>query len=164
MFENGQIVFNETKGGWELVVTGKVFDDGTGKGKDFVNAVNSEWTSSTKQNGKLLTIRTNLSLTKDKKEASLTLKRCTDCKPSLLPNGGYTTNPGQAIRGGDTVWLMQDAGKETFVHEFGHILGLGHQLDKTNSIMSYSSNKAVKGSDVARLVTWYYGPYLDSKE
>jgi len=164
MFERGDIKFNESTGSLELTVTGKVYDDGTGQGQDFINAVNADWTASTTENGKQMSIRTSLTLTTDKDQASLTLKNCTDCLPELRPDGTLVTNPGSAYRGDKLIFLMPNAGRTTYVHEFGHILGLGHQLDTTNSIMSYSSSAKVLGSDVSRLVSWYYGPYLDAKD
>lgn len=68
---------------------------------------------------------------------------------------------GEAERGGRNIWLIEAALKDTMLHEFGHLLGLGHQLDTTNSIMNYSPEAAILPSDVKRLVHWYYGPYLD---
>jgi len=167
MRKNGNVAFNEESGNWELVISGGVYDDGTGQGQDFIDAVNADWSGTTAVDsavGKTLTIRTNLSQTNDKAGAALVLKNCLTCVPRFKSDGTLITNPGNAERGGRIIRLMGDSDRTTYVHEFGHVLGLGHQRNSTNSIMSYSIDARVKDSDIGRLVRWYYGPYSDDKE
>src|SRR5690606_34301807 len=50
--------------------------------------------------------------------------------------------------------LMSRSG--TAAHEFGHMIGLGHQSNSTNSIMSYATNRSVSnGTDLKRLAQGY---------
>jgi hypothetical protein len=164
MIVNGHIVYNVTEGKWELNITARVFDNGTGKGEDFIKAVNSEWSgTSTTVGGKELSINVNLTLTKNHNKASLVLNVCDDCGRRTNKKGDIIETAGSANRGGRDINLIRSASKGTYLHEFGHAMGSGHQLDSSNSIMSYSTERKVLDSDRERLVKWYYGYYLNKK-
>lgn len=40
-------------------------------------------------------------------------------------------------------------------HDMGHILGLYHQENRTNSLMSYSHSRVLTGNDLKRLAEGY---------
>lgn len=81
---------------------------------------------------------------------AFTLAECSPVvcsKPNIM--GGWT--------GGSKKWLefRPTAPAQTRVHEFMHFAGLMHQWNITNSLMSYSPNRSLQGTDVHRLYDAY---------
>ena len=167
LINNGGVTYKNTRGRREtLSVTGLVYDHGTGQGQAFVDAVNEGWTTSEMNNGVTVQVmRTSVALTDDPSKASFTLQNCGagQCPLKVGKNGGLVQTEGRARIGGSVIFLTAAADKKTYVHEFGHSLGLGHQENKFNSIMSYSRNAKVLGSDVSKLVKAYVAdPYVNN--
>jgi hypothetical protein len=53
-------------------------------------------------------------------------------------------------------WTFESRNSLTMAHEFGHVLGLYHQFNSTNSIMSYKHDtRHVTGDDLARVYRCY---------
>jgi hypothetical protein len=64
---------------------------------------------------------------------------------------------GAAERGGSKIWhsTIQFSRSTTPAHEFGHILGFGHQPPNTNRIMSYDSYREVGKFETQMLINAY---------
>lgn len=91
----------------------------------------------------------------------LTLSRCTvsvcvrtDNNGKMIMAAGAANRGG---RGGNNIWhsSIQFSRYNTPAHEFGHILGFGHQSGGTNRIMSYDSYREVSKFEIEKLVKSY---------
>jgi hypothetical protein len=95
-------------------------------------------------------ITLSVDLVQNTQNPAFTLAACSPstCTSSAI-QGGWT--------GGNTrrLEISPTARTGTRVHEFLHFAGLGHQWNRTNSIMSYSATRSLKFTDVERL----YGAY-----
>lgn len=54
-----------------------------------------------------------------------------------------------------TIQISPTARLGSRAHEFLHQVGLGHQFNRTNSIMGYSADRTVKFSDAERVYEAY---------
>ena len=108
----------------------------------------------------------NLSITfvrvSSKKEADLFINRCGySCRKEVAASGLNINKMSAFVRGvgrGNEVLINRmeyDTTRRTLTHEFGHYLGLHHQENKTNSIMSYSESRSVLAIDRRRLYDGY---------
>ncbi|WP_241969901.1 RHS repeat-associated core domain-containing protein [Pseudidiomarina taiwanensis] len=81
------------------------------------------------------------------------------CRKSL--NGQQLPEKARAfvvgVGRGDQIYLTHNyiSGVKTLEHEIGHYLGLHHQPNKSNSVMSYSNERAVSHSDKERIYDAY---------
>jgi len=166
LIDSGVIKYSKSDKGELIEVNGLVYDDGIGKGKAFVDAVNKGWSKSFKTESGMVEMRVSLSTTDVEADAAIRLVGCSmsECKSTMSSDGTVSSVLGMAVRGDSVIKLRSDAVSSTFVHEFGHSLGLGHQLNSTNSIMSYSDGRRVKAGDVSRLMEAYRSPFAYYKK
>ena len=88
----------------------------------------------------------------------LTLTKCTVAVCVRTNEAGKRfMAAGAAERGGTNIWhsTVQFSRVTTPAHEFGHILGFGHQPLNTNRIMSYDGYRGVGKFETEKLVSAY---------
>ncbi|WP_256644875.1 hypothetical protein [Thermomonas paludicola] len=101
-------------------------------------------------------IRLKVDLVRDDVNGIFTLAACSpaECNATNGIRGAasYNASNKQYSR----VEILGGTGYGTSVHEFLHMMGLGHQLNATSSIMSYQfDTRRLKYSDVSRLYNAY---------
>jgi RHS repeat-associated protein len=77
--------------------------------------------------------------------------------PDLIIAATSAHVAGQAHLGFGRVLELGLYGSGTASHELGHLMGLGHRMNHTMSIMSYSDVRIVTGHDAAKLAELYGG-------
>ncbi|MCP4469086.1 MAG: hypothetical protein GY815_00100, partial [Gammaproteobacteria bacterium] len=146
---NGNMIFNEnitieeSDGKMKMIINGKVFSGAAGdKAQAFIDSVNKDWNgASATVDGIEYSVSVNLSLTNRSGNADFNLSNC-------LSKCLYDGAAGWAELGGRQVRIGAQIRMTTNIHEFGHLLGLWHQKNATNSIMSYSGDRSIHASDV----------------
>ena len=135
-----------------VTISGGVYDNGTGQGQSFINAVDSKnggWSGKFKgSDGFFYSLTTSLHSVNNPTQAFVGLTPCPggSCGKGI---GGF------AERGGFWIDLPSNVSATTDRHEFGHILGLGHQTSRS-SIMEYSGGNGVVGAQDLDRVGQHY--------
>lgn len=138
----------------------QVYDENTGVGKDFVDAVNEGYAKTTKDGRRR--IDPNLKLTLDYARSNLVLlnngaKHCSADAAACAHMGSrvvslHPENRTMAKYRGTPI--IRQLWKFAYQHEFGHNLGLGHRANHVPSIMNYRT-KAVTDRDINDLFELY---------
>ncbi|MDO8345584.1 MAG: FG-GAP-like repeat-containing protein [Cellvibrio sp.] len=119
-----------------------------------IQTIENSWSTTISDGAKSITIKTNLTQVAPDLfggGGNFKIKGIASGRSNAQRSGYVYEHNGSMQRNG-SFWSRSD----TAAHEFGHLLGLSHSANNTNSLMSYSSNRSLQYMDLKRVSDAYY--------